>query len=283
VRDIFRLSLTLVVVAIISASLLTGVYSVTDPIIRERQEKDYFQALEEFFPAIDQFETREIEGDRFDLVYDQAGEKLGVMATVGTQGYDGKISYNLAVDYDGEIIGIRIISHSETPGIGDVITTDNFQEQFIGKGFDDPIRDGEDVDSISGATLSTGAMIDGIRRTITQIGEDILGRERKAFDPTEIVDGIYQGSVEGTHGPLTVEVEIADGIIKRVDVIEHNETEAYFVDAYPEIPEKIVEEQEVYVDTQTGGTLSAERIVAAVEKALEGAPVDKDDGGESNE
>jgi len=272
VREVMRLSITLAVVAIVSAALLTGVHNVTEPVIREREQQEYLEALERFFPALDDFETEEINGDQFDLVYDQDGEKLGVMAAVQTQGYEGTITYNLAVDAEAEIIGILVVSHSETPGIGDVITTDNFQEQFIGKSFEDPLEAGEDVDTVSGATISTEAMIGSIRRTVTTIGENFLGKERQAFGLEDLTDGVYRGSVEGTYGDLVVEVEFRDGRIQAIEVIEQNETEAYFMEVYPEIPEKIIEEQELAVDVQSGATLSAERIVAAVRNALEGAP-----------
>ncbi len=280
-RDVLRLSFTLAVVAIVSAVLLTGVHNTTEPVIREREQRDFLEALERFFPDIDEYETEETGDHRYDLIFDETGDKLGVMATAKTQGYDGTITYNLAVDSSAEIIGIVIVSHSETPGIGDVITTDNFQEQFIGKSFEDPISDGEDVDVVSGATLSTGAMIGSIRRTVTEIGENFLDKERQVLGLEDISDGIYRGSVEGTYGPLKVEVEFKDGRINSIEVLEHNETEAYYVDAYPKIPEKIIEEQSLNVDVQTGATLSAERIVAAVEKALEGAPEDTG-GGDNN-
>ncbi len=280
-RDMIRLSITLAVVAVISAALLTGVHNVTDPVIREREAREYVEALERFFPEVDHFETEIINGDTFDLVYDQAGDKLGVMATVKTQGYEGTITYNLAVDSEAEIIGIRIISHSETPGIGDVITTDNFQDQFIGKDFEDPLEDGEDVDSVSGATLSTGAMISSIRRTVTTIGENFLGMERRAFGLEDLAEGLYRGSVEGTYGELIVEVEFRDGRIQVIEVVEQNETEAYFFEAYPEVPRRIIEEQQLEVDVETGATLSAERIISAVKDALEGAPVDESGGGDN--
>lgn len=280
-RDIIRLSITLAVVAIASAALLTGMHNLTDPVIQERQQQEYLEALESFFPEIDDYETEEIGDHRFDLIFNQDGVKLGVMATAKTQGYEDIITYNLAVDDNAEIIGIRIISHSETPGIGDVITTDNFQEQFVGKGFDDPIEAGEDVDTVSGATLSTGAMVSSISRTVTTIGENFLEMQRKAFDFEDLEDGIYRGSAEGTYGEMVVEVDFRDGRIESIEVIEQNETEAYFVDAYPEIPQRIIEEQKLEVDVETGATLSAERIVAAVKNALEGAPEGEGEGGDN--
>ncbi len=280
-RDVLRLSITLAVVAIVSAALLTGVHNITEPVITEREQREYLEALERFFPEIDHFETEEINGDQFDLVYDQDGEKLGVMATVETQGYEGTITYNLAVDAETEIIGILIVSHSETPGIGDVITTDNFQEQFIGKSFEDPLEAGEDVDTVSGATLSTGAMISSIRRTVTTIGETFLGKERQAFGLEDLADGVYRGSVEGTYGDLIIEVEFRDGRIQVIEVVEQNETDAYFMEAYPEVPERIIEEQKLEVDVQTGATLTAERIITAVKNALEGAPEGEGGGGDN--
>lgn len=279
-HNIIRLSSVLVLVAMLSAALLTGLHNLTEPVIREREEREYIEALEKFFPDLDNFESETVDGESFDLVYDQEGELLGIMATVSTQGYDGTIRYNLAVDDEGIIKGIIVTSHSETPGIGDVITTSDFQEQFIGKGYDDQIQDGEDVDAVSGATESTAAMIGSIRRTVVTIGEHFLGKEGASSDIPSVEDGVYHGSAEGTRGTLTVEVEISEGRLERIEVIEQNETDAYFVESYPLIPEKIVEEQSLNVDTQTGATLSAERIIFAVENALKSTPVEEGSGGD---
>ncbi|MFO7951977.1 MAG: FMN-binding protein [Bacillota bacterium] len=281
-RDVLRLSLTLALITVLSATLLTGMHGVTEPIIDERRERDLYETMEEFFPGIEDFEEKERNGNKFNVIYDQAGEKLGVCATIETSGYEEGLIYNLAVDDEGEIVGINIVTHSETPGIGDVITTDQFQEQFIGKGFEDSLAAGEDVDTVSGATLSSNGMISSIRRSITTIGEEFLDLEKETIELAEIPDGVYEGSVEGQEGTLTVEVEIADGRIERVDVIEQHETEEYYDKSYPEIPNRIVENQSLEVDTQTGATLTAERIISAVEKALLETGEENDNGGDNN-
>lgn len=267
-REILRLSITLTVVSIISAALLTGIHGVTGPVILERQQKEYRQALEDFFPAIADFQSERVDGDQFDLIMDQDDNLIGIMATVAARGYDGDIVYNLALDGEGTIIGMRIVSHSETPGLGDVITTDNFKEQFTGKGVDDPLEAGIDVDTVSGATISTAAMIVSVRQTVQKIGETYLGRESSNPDLSTIPDGVYRGSVDGTNGILTLEVEIVSGTIENIVIIEQNETDTYFIEAYPLIPERILEEQSLNVDTRTGATMSAERIVRAVKTAL---------------
>jgi RnfABCDGE-type electron transport complex G subunit len=271
VRDILRLSLTLALVGIISASLLTGIHGVTAPIIAERQETEYRQALESYFPGFESFETEQIDDDSFDLIYDGDGELIGVMATIRQQGYEGDITYNLAIDGEGTIIGVIVVSHSETPGIGDVITTDSFQEQFIGKSFEDPITAGDDVDIVSGATISTAAMINSIRAAVAIVAENFLGHEAAVIDISEVPDGTYEGSAPGLAGPIVVEVEVAGGEIVSITVLEHNETPTYFIEAYPLIPDQIIAEQSFDVDTRTGATISAVGIVEAVRNALAGA------------
>jgi Na+-translocating ferredoxin:NAD+ oxidoreductase subunit G len=279
VRDIIRLSITLAVVGILSATLLTGLHNITEPIIIERQEQEYRQALELYFPGFDHFETESVEDDYFDLIYDEAGNLMGLMATIKATGYDGDITYNLAIDSAGEIAGVLIVSHTETPGIGDVITTEPFQEQFIGKSFEDPIIAGEDVDIVTGATVSTAAIINSVRRVVGVVAENYLGHETTAIDISAVPDGTYQGSAPGLGGPVSVEVTVAGGEIVAIEVLDHEETPTYFIEAYPLIPELIIAEQGFDVDTKTGATISAEAIVDAVKDALSGA-LNGESGGE---
>lgn len=270
-RNVLKLSLTLSAVAILSAVLLTGVYNVTAPIIAERQEAEYRQALELYFPDVASFESVQVGEDNFDLIYDSGDNMIGIMGTVGQQGYDGTITYNLALDGNGSIIGVRVVSHTETPGIGDVITTDAFQEQFVGKSHEDPIIAGEDVDAVSGATISTAAMINSIRNTTGVVAQNFLGFEAVEINLADIPDGTYEGSAPGFMGPIVVSVEVAGGEIVSIEVLEQEETATYFVESYPLVPERIIEAQSLDVDTETGATSSANGIVAAVENALLGA------------
>ncbi len=278
-REVLKLSITLAVVGLVSAALLTGVNNVTAPIIAERQEAEYREALELYFPGFANFESQQIEDDYFDLIFDSSDQLIGVMSTIEQQGYDGTITYNLALDGEGKVVGMLVISHSETPGIGDVITTDEFQEQFIGKSFEDPIVPGEDVDTVSGATISTSAIITSVRRVVNVVAENFLGFEAAVIDITAVPDGIYEGSAPGLAGPIVVEVEVTGGQIVRISVLEHSETPTYYIEAYPLIPERIIAEQSFDVDTKTGATLSAKGIVEAVQAAL-AAALEANGGGE---
>jgi Na+-translocating ferredoxin:NAD+ oxidoreductase subunit G len=271
VREIIRLSLTLAVVGIVSAAILTGVYIWTAPIIEQRQQDEYLAAVREYFPSVSDTKTEELDGDYFDLVYDSGNTLLGIMATIQTQGYDGLITYNLAVDGAGTVIGMRIISHSDTPGIGDYIENPDFQKQFIGKGPEDPIQPGVDVDTKTGATVSTSAMVSSIRRIVGAIAMAFLDYEEEIFEIALVPDGTYQGTGRGLMGDIRVEVEVEGGRIISIKVLDQSETPTYFVLSHPLIIERIIEEQQLEVDTATGATASAEGIISAVLNALTAA------------
>jgi Na+-translocating ferredoxin:NAD+ oxidoreductase subunit G len=275
VRNIIRLSITLAVVGIVSAAILTAVNNLTAPVIAEQRLQEYMRSVKEYFPAMTEYAEKELDGNYFDLVYGSGGNLLGVIAKNITQkGYGGTIIYNLILDKDGAITGIRIVSHSETPGIGDIITKPEFQGRFTGKKHDQ--LDG--IDATTGATVSTAAMIGSIRRLAATTAFSFLGLEEEIFDFSAVPDGTYSGTGLGLK-EIVVEVTVEGGKITDIKVVDQNETATYFVNSYPAIPDLIIAEQKLEVDTQTGATLSAEGIIEAVRNALQKA-LDEAGGGE---
>lgn len=176
-REAFKMTLTLFVIGIICGLLLSTANGVTAPIINERQEQEFLAALEGFFPDVSRFEVEEVGKEEFYLCRDAAEQFLGVVGKVKANGYDGEIIYDLAVSAAGDIVGIRIVSHGETAGIGDVILKPDFQERLIGLNFADPIIAGQDVDLVTGATKSTGGMVSSVRRVMDLIGENFFCEE----------------------------------------------------------------------------------------------------------
>ena len=63
--------------------------------------------------------------------------------------------------------GIEILSHSETPGLGARITESDFTDQFVGLNIDDIslTQDGGQIDGLTGATISSQAVVDAVRET----------------------------------------------------------------------------------------------------------------------
>lgn len=169
-----RMTLVLLIIGAICGALLAMANDVTAPIIAANKEAEFLAALEGFFPDVDNFEVEKVEQEEFYRCYNDCGDLIGVVGQVQAGGYGGDISYDLAVNAQGDIIGMRISAHGETPGIGDVITKPTFQERVTGLNVADPIEAGVDVDTVSGATVSTGGMLRSIRRVMDVIGEHFL-------------------------------------------------------------------------------------------------------------
>lgn len=270
-RDLTRLILTLVAVTVAAAVLLGGVDLITAPVIAARQEEDYRKALEEYFPDLAEYKTEEGGENSFDLVYDDGGKLLGLMASAAAQGYDDLISYNLALDGQGVVLGLRIVEHSETQGVGDVIEKPEFQDQFVGKSCLDPLRIGDDVDTVSGATISTEAMIDSLRLLLEAVAGGVLDLEEKeSVDISTVPDGTYRGSGKGYSGKIEAEVTVKGGKITAIEIGKHEDKITYLAVAAELVRPQIIDGQtlEVEIDTETGATESAAGIISAVESAL---------------
>jgi len=106
------------------------------------------------------------------LVAKAGGEALGVVVTVvDHEGYGGDIKFTVGISNDDTINGISILSIGETPGLGMNATKPEFQGQFAGMsaaGLLEYSKTGEEgkVDAISGATITTNAMTNGINGAI---------------------------------------------------------------------------------------------------------------------
>ena len=90
-----------------------------------------------------------------------------------TRGYNGRIDLLIALNSDREVISVRVTYHEETPGIGDKIELDvsGWIHQFAGRSADDTdwtLSPGGDIDSISGATITSRAVTDAIAEVLSE-------------------------------------------------------------------------------------------------------------------
>ena len=98
-----------------------------------------------------------------------------VLTSLAPDGYSGQIRLLVAISTGGQVLGVRVASHSETPGIGDAIDTRKspWISTFTGRSLGNPEetrwrlrKDGGDFDAISGATISSRAVVAATRRTM---------------------------------------------------------------------------------------------------------------------
>lgn len=98
-----------------------------------------------------------------------------VLEAIAPDGYSGKIALVLAVRATGELAGVRVVSHKETPGLGDYIELP--KSPWI-KGFDGKSRaiykdadwkvkkDGGKFDYMAGATITPRAVVKAVNKAL---------------------------------------------------------------------------------------------------------------------
>jgi electron transport complex protein RnfG len=98
-----------------------------------------------------------------------------VIRAIAPDGYRGPIELLVAVGRDGRLIGVQVIRHNETPGLGDAFESRDVHwlDHFRGRSLTDPPtqrwtvrRDGGDFDAFTGATITPRAIIKAVRNAL---------------------------------------------------------------------------------------------------------------------
>ena len=112
---------------------------------------------------------------------DASGNVIGYVITVTAKdGSQSSITFSVGIQNDGTVNGYSITDISETPGLGMKAQEEDFYSQFEGKNVDSfvvvkttPSADNE-IESISGSTITSKAMANGVNACITYF-QNILG------------------------------------------------------------------------------------------------------------
>jgi electron transport complex protein RnfG len=98
-----------------------------------------------------------------------------VIRAIAPDGYRGPIELLVAIGRDGRLIGVQVIRHNETPGLGDAFESRDVHwlDRFRGRSLTDPPtqrwtvrRDGGDFDAFTGATITPRAIIKAVRNAL---------------------------------------------------------------------------------------------------------------------
>lgn len=168
-----RTVLVLTCICAVISLLVAGVYALTKDTIAQNNEKKTEKAISEIFP--DYTEKTVISGEfdeKINAVYKVVKDgTAGYAVDVTAKGYgsDG-INMMVGIDSDGKIISVIIVSAtSETPGLGQNITKPQYTDGFKG------LTAGQKADTISGATISSNGVQQGIDACLSAV-EKINGK-----------------------------------------------------------------------------------------------------------
>lgn len=198
-KKIVHDALILTAFTLVLGFLLGLVYAITkDPIaeVEAAKKKEACQAVfeeaKEFKPYDDFDEQKaavlmEENGYKDEITDVQVakgadGETLGYVLTVTAKdGSQANITFSVGITNEGVVNGYSITSISETPGLGDKAKTPEFSEQFNNKAVDSftvvkqkPSAD-QEIEAISGATITSKAMANGVNACITYFQSELEG------------------------------------------------------------------------------------------------------------
>ncbi len=172
--------LLLGVVALLASAALAVVSDATAPAIAAAEAKDLRDSLSEVLPA--GMADNDFLKDTVDLKKDgktitvyrarQGGEIKAALFKVAERGYSGEIQVLMAVDMGGRTLGVRVLKHTETPGLGDKVEVrkDDWILDFNGKSLTDPAeakwavkKDNGVFDQFAGATITPRAVVKAVK------------------------------------------------------------------------------------------------------------------------
>ena len=169
VKFILRLALTLFLITSVVAALLAVVNNITAPVIADFNEAKTQAAIEAVLPGGGD-EIAIPEGHP--LVSAAYESETGYAVQVTPGGFDNTITMMVGVDKEGNVLGISIISHTETAGLGAVAAAttsagEAFRSQFVGmSGAVSVDKDGGEVAAITGATITSRAVCAGVNAAL---------------------------------------------------------------------------------------------------------------------
>lgn len=151
----------------ITALLLSCVNALTADKIAENIAREKADAIASIFPSADGNEQLNVTFENMSALYivNSGSAAIGYAAEVTPLGFGGKMSLMVGVNFDGTLAGVKMISHSETPGLGNRAGAPEYLSQYIGK--NKQVLDTDGIDVITGSTVSSNAVLDGVNTALS--------------------------------------------------------------------------------------------------------------------
>ena len=192
--------------------------------------------------------NRQLEGNKYDYFEMPTGRYVGTGS-----GMWGEMTAEVIIE-DGFLIDVNVLRHKDTPHVARS-AFERMETRVIS-------AQSTDVDTVSGSTMSSRGMLSAI--------DDALAGGRVALQPArfDIADGTYTGTAAGMIGDIVVEVEIQDGEVVDIVILEEEETTYLAEPAYQLLKERVLTQQSTEVDLVSGATMTSRGFLAAIANAV---------------
>lgn len=171
-KEILRLCLSLFIVSAAAALVLSLVNTLTADTIAMRQEAVRQEAMLGVMPKADVFSDLYCMDETIDRISGAywGTEFVGYCVEVSPYGFGGEICLMVGVNPSGTVTGVVILDHSETASLGAKADSPDFLNQFAGRSGKITVgKDGNTIQGITGATITSKAVTEGVNTAITAV------------------------------------------------------------------------------------------------------------------
>ena len=171
-NDLVRLGAILFLITAIAGCCLGFFYESTKDVIADKKEEVNQRAYAKVLPDAGVLTKLEVQPDQKAVLEVYRAENGGVAMKVMGTGYGGDMEMAVGIDADGNVTGVSIISHGETPGLGAKATEADFIDQYSGKNAKETLTvvKGDaaenEISAISGATITSRGVTEGVNEAL---------------------------------------------------------------------------------------------------------------------
>jgi electron transport complex protein RnfG len=186
-KEIFALGLRLLIITAVAGFILGFANKITSEPIAKQQKMENDAAMQEVLPSAEAFNQKEVtlpDGSIIKEVNEgtKGSDVIGYAIKVSPKGYGGLISMMVGISNEGKVEGIKILSHSETPGLGANAPKEDFSGQFKGKPIEkslevvkSDVSADNQIKALTGATITSKGVTKGVNDAIDFYNKELKG------------------------------------------------------------------------------------------------------------
>lgn len=169
-----KLTLTLLVIAAVVSGLLGLTNFITEEKIANIAAEKTAASMQEVLPA-DEYTPVDYTGPEANVASVHKAGDAGFVVEVTPAGFGGAIDMVVGVASDGTVTGVSIVKMTETSGLGANAAKESYRSQYVGlSGTLAVNKDGGEIDALTGATITSRAVTDGVNTAI-RVATELMG------------------------------------------------------------------------------------------------------------
>jgi len=178
-KENLKLGVTLLIYTALAGLILAFAYDVTRPPIEARAKEEQAASMKVVLEAEEFTELTGLSADKnITGAFESktACNAAGYILKSNSSSYGGKIELLVGIDNEGSITGVKILSHTETQGLGSKAKDDpTFTNQFKGLSAESKLAVGSGIEAISGATITSKGVTEGVNTAINYYNTNLKG------------------------------------------------------------------------------------------------------------